>query len=178
MVILSGEDPTAYIESLPFSNHWAVGPVNRDSLQASSYARVRQPYIGRFRTVPVASTFTVGTQNATFLLPESLQTVLGLYLRVQLDAIAVANPQPTYRSIPGMRVLRTVRVLSAGQQVLECDMRDVLTDYLTNLEEQTYESFCDTHLGGRTLSSSGPLSCRGCTSAGKDSYVCSSRLVR
>ena len=155
MVILSGEDPTAYIESLPFSNHWAVGPVNRDSLQASSYARVRQPYIGRFRTVPVASTFTVGTQNATFLLPESLQTVLGLYLRVQLDAIAVANPQPTYRTIPGMRVLRTVRVLSAGQQVLECDMRDVLTDYLTNLEEQTYESFCDTHLGGRTLSSSG-----------------------
>ncbi len=150
MVILSGEDPTAYIESLPFSNHWAVGPVNRDSLQASAYARVRQPYIGRFRTVPVANTFTVGTQNATFLLPESLQTVLGLYLRVKLATIpAVGNAQATYRIIPGMRVLRNVRVLSAGQQVLECDMRDVLTDYLTNLEEQTYESFCDTHLGGR-----------------------------
>ena len=151
MVILSGEDPTAYIESLPFSNHWAVGPVNRDSLQASAYARVRQPYIGRFRTVPVANTFTVGTQNATFLLPESLQTVLGLYLRVKLAAIpAEGQVQSQYRIIPGMRVLRNVRVLSAGQQVLECDMRDVLTDYLTNLEEQTYESFCDTHLGGRS----------------------------
>ena len=148
MVILSGEDPTAYIEALPFSNHWAVGPVNRDSLQA--YARVRQPFIGRFRTVPVASTFTVGTKNATFLLPESLQTVLGLYLKVPLAAVVASGV--TYKKIPGMRVLRQVRILSAGQQVLECDMRDVLTDYLTNLEEQVYESFCDTHLGGRTAS--------------------------
>ena len=153
MVILSGEDPTAYIEALPFSNHWAVGAVNRDSLQASAYARVRQPFIGRFRTVPVANTFTIGTKNATFLLPESLQTVLGLYLRVPLAAIAASNV--TYRKIPGMRVLRQVRILSAGQQVLECDMRDVLTDYLTNLEEQVYESFCDTHLGGRTASATG-----------------------
>ena len=147
MVILSGEDPTIYLESLPFSNHWAVGPVNRDALQATAYSRVRQPYIGRFRSVPVnAATFTVGTQNATFLLPESLQTVLGLYLRVTLAASA--NPA-SYRKIVGARVLRNVRVLSAGQQVMECDMRDVLTDYLTNLEEQAYESFCDTHLGGR-----------------------------
>ena len=152
MVILSGEDPTAYIEALPFSNHWAVGAVNRDSLQASAYARVRQPFIGRFRTVPVASTFTIGTKNATFLLPESLQTVLGLYLKVPLAAISTSGV--TYKKIPGMRVLRQVRILSAGQQVLECDMRDVLTDYLTNLEEQVYESFCDTHLGGRTASAS------------------------
>ena len=156
MVILTGEDPTAYLESLPFSNHWAVGPVNRDSLQASAYSRVRQPYIGRFRSVPAPNTFTIGTRNATYVLPESLQTVLGLYLRVdlaQLPAPAPGVPQANYRKIPGMRVLRSVRILSAGQQVMECDMRDVLTDYLTNLEEQTYESFCDTHLGGRTETS-------------------------
>ena len=149
MVILSGEDPTAYIESLPFSNQWAVGPVNRDSLQATAYARVRQPYIGRFRTVPVnTATFVVGGKNATFLLPESLQTVLGLFLRVDLDT--VAGGAAVYRKIPGMRLIRQVRILSAGQQVMECDMRDVMTDFLTNLEEQAYESFCDTHLGGRT----------------------------
>ena len=148
MVILSGEDPTAYIESLPFSNQWAVGPVNRDSLQATAYARVRQPYIGRFRTVPVnTATFVVGGKNATFLLPESLQTVLGLFLRVDL---AVVSGTALYRIMPGMRLIRNVRILSAGQQVMECDMRDVMTDFLTNLEEQAYESFCDTHLGGRT----------------------------
>ena len=148
MVILSGEDPTIYLESLPFSNHWAVGPVNRDALQATAYSRVRQPYIGRFRSVPVnAATFTIGTNNATFLLPESLQTVIGLFLRVTLAASAAPA---SYLKLPGARVIRNVRILSAGQQVMECDMRDVLTDYLTNLEEQAYESFCDTHLGGRT----------------------------
>ena len=147
MVILSGEDPTIYLESLPFSNHWAVGPVNRDALQATAYSRVRQPYIGRFRSVPVnAATFTIGTNNATFLLPESLQTVIGLFLRVTLAASAAPA---SYLKLPGARVIRNVRILSAGQQVMECDMRDVLTDYLTNLEEQAYESFCDTHLGGR-----------------------------
>ena len=64
MVILSGEDPTIYLESLPFSNHWAVGPVNRDNLAATAYARVRQPYIARFRTIPVPPNFAHTTNDS------------------------------------------------------------------------------------------------------------------
>ena len=148
MVIQGGEDPTLFLESLPYSSQWNVGPVNRDNLAATAYARVRQPYIARFRTVPVSSSATVGAQNVSILLPESLQVMLSCYLRIDLPALA--GPAIFYRKFVGARILREVRILSAGQQVMACDFRDVMTDYLTNLERSAYESFCDTHLGGRT----------------------------
>jgi len=146
MVIQGGEDPTLFLESLPYSAQWNVGPVNRDNLAATAYARVRQPYIARFRTIPVPTNFAHTTTDCSFLLPESLQVLLSAYLRIDLPALATGVH---YRKFVGARVLREVRVLSAGQQVFSCDYRDVMTDYLTNLERSAYESFCDTHLGGR-----------------------------
>ena len=156
MPIQGGEDPTLFLESLPYSSQWNVGPVNRDNLAATAYARVRQPYIARFRTVPVPATFAVGATNQSFLLPESLQVMLSCYLRIDLPEIPAAGvsgqpagAQNMYRKFVGARILREVRVLSAGQQVMSCDFRDVMTDYLTNLERSAYESFVATHLGGR-----------------------------
>ena len=146
MVIQGGEDPTLFLESLPYSAQWNVGPVNRDNLAATAYARVRQPYIARFRTIPVPTNFAHTTSDCSFLLPESLQVLLSAYLRIDLPALATGVH---YRKFGGARVLREVRVLSVGQQVFSCDYRDVMTDYLTNLERSAYESFCDTHLGGR-----------------------------
>ena len=146
MVIQGGEDPTLFLESLPYSAQWNVGPVNRDNLAATAYARVRQPYIARFRTIPVPTNFAHTTNDCSFLLPESLQVLLSCYLRIDLPALSGGAH---YRKFVGARVLREVRVLSAGQQVFSCDYRDVMTDYLTNLERSAYESFCDTHLGGR-----------------------------
>ena len=146
MVIQGGEDPTLFLESLPYSSQWNVGPVNRDNLAATAYARVRQPYIARFRTVPVPVSATIGAQNVSILLPESLQVMLSCYLRIELPLL---TGTATYRKFVGARILRDVRILSAGQQVMQCDYRDVMTDYLCNLERSAYESFCDTHLGGR-----------------------------
>ena len=135
MVIQGGEDPTLFLESLPYSSQWNVGPVNRDNLAASSYARIRQPYIARFRTVPVPGSAVVGAQNVSILLPESLQVMLSCYLRIDLPALTAANS--TYRKFVGARVLREIRILSAGQQVMACDYRDVMTDYLAAARQQS-----------------------------------------
>ena len=43
MVIQGGEDPTLFLESLPYSAQWNVGPVNRDNLAATAYARSDNP---------------------------------------------------------------------------------------------------------------------------------------
>ena len=146
MVIQGGEDPTLFLESLPYSSQWNVGPVNRDNLAATAYARVRQPYIARFRTIPLPASAVIGAKNVSILLPESLQVMLSCYLRIEL---APCTGSATYRKFVGARILRDVRILSAGQQVMSCDFRDVMVDYLTNLERSAYESFVDTHLGGR-----------------------------
>ena len=150
MVIQGGEDPTLFLESLPYSSQWNVGPVNRDNLAATAYARVRQPYIARFRTIPLPASAVVGAKNVSILLPESLQVMLSCYLRIELPELTAGA---TYRKFVGARILREIRVLSAGQQVMSCDFRDVMTDYLTNLERSAYESFVNTHLGGRATES-------------------------
>ena len=113
---MSFENPENIIRSWNVQSNFAAGPVVADRLVPPQYGRIRTPFVQTWREEAVSSTLDWGANNFSIYLPESLRVVSSMYLRIQLP---VANS--AYKDYPGLYAIKTIRLLSAGQEVYTCD---------------------------------------------------------
>ena len=94
---MSFENPENIIRSWNVQSNFAAGPVVADRLVPPQYGRIRTPFVQTWR------------EEAGIYLPESLRVI----------ELPVANA--TYKDYPGLYAIKTIRLLSAGQEVYTCD---------------------------------------------------------
>ena len=77
-------------------------------------------------------------------MPESLRVVSDIYLRIQLPALASS----TYKKISGLYAIKTIRLLSQGQEVYSCDYMQFMADHLQQYSDEEVKDFSKVYLGG------------------------------
>ena len=83
-----------------------------------------------------------GATNFSIYLPESLRVVRAIFLKIDIPASS-AN----FKSYPGLQIVKSLRVLSAGQEVYTADCERFLVDYCQSLSEEQLKRFSETYLG-------------------------------
>ena len=83
-----------------------------------------------------------GSTAFSIYLPESLRVVRAIFLKIDIPASS-AN----FKSYPGLQVVKTIRVLSAGQEVYTADNERFLVDYCQSLSEEQLKRFAEAYLG-------------------------------
>jgi hypothetical protein len=143
------ENPQNIIRSWNLQTSFATGPVVTDKLVPPPYGRIRTNFVQTWRTQALSS-LDWGAQNYSIYLPESLRVVSAIYLRLDVAANTGAN----YKSYPGLYAIRSIRLMSGGQEVYTCDRYcDFLSDYCQSLGPQELKHFATTYLGGQTATS-------------------------
>ena len=137
------ENPRQIIRSWNLQSNFATGPVVVDKLVPPTYGRIRTPFVFTWREEALATTLTWGAKQHSIYLPESLRVVGSIYLKVKLPVIG----NGTYKDYPGLYIIDTIRIMSAGQEVYTCDYADFLTDYCQSLSEEHLRNFRGTYLG-------------------------------
>ena len=84
------------------------------------------------------------SQNISAYLPESLRVVSSIYLKVDLPAL---GGSAVYKDYPALYVIKTLRLLSSGQEVYSCDCGVMFGDYLQSLTDEQVRVFGKTYLG-------------------------------
>ena len=134
---MSFENPSQIIRSWGLTKNFAAGPTTVDKLVPPTYGKVRTPFVQTWREETVSSNLDWGSQNFSYYLPESLRVVSSMFLKIACPAISGHNFKP----YPGLYAVRTVRLLSAGQEVYTCDVGAFLRDYCESLSDEELESF-------------------------------------
>ena len=142
---MSFENPENIIRSWNVQSNFAAGPVVADRLVPPQYGRIRTPFVQTWREEAVSSTLDWGSNNFSIYLPESLRVIGSMYLRIQLP---VANA--TYKDYPGLYAIKTIRLLSAGQEVYTCDYFQHMVDHLQQMRDEEVKDFASAYLGFET----------------------------
>ena len=144
------ENPQNIIRSWNLQTSFATGPVVTDKLVPPPYGRIRTNFVQTWRTQAL-SNVDWGVQNFSIYLPESLRVVSAIYLKLEVPA----NGAASYKAYPGLYAIRSMRLLSGGQEVYTCDRySDFLSDYYQSLDERQLKYFADCYLGGQTAAGS------------------------
>ena len=141
---MSRENLTPIIQSFSMLNAWNNGRAVKDPLTPSHFYRKPTLFQKAWRTEKASSNLDWGSENFSYLLPESLTVLSSAFLRIELPAVGNGA---FYRKNPGMYAVERVRVLSSGNVVYEADPRTFLRDYLESLSNEEYKTFCKTYLG-------------------------------
>lgn len=140
---MSYENPENIIRSWNVQTNFATGPVTADQLVPPQYSRIRTPFLLTWREESCNSTLDWGSQNFSIYLPESLRVVNDIYLRIQLPALASS----TYKKHPGLYAIKTIRIVSQGQEVYSCDYMQFMADHLQQYSDEEVLDFGKVFLG-------------------------------
>ena len=105
------ENPQNIIRSWNLQTSFATGPVVTDKLVPPPYGRIRTNFVQTWRTQAL-SNVDWGVQNFSIYLPESLRVVSAIYLKLEVPA----NGSASYKAYPGLYAIRSMRLLSGGQE--------------------------------------------------------------
>ena len=137
------ENPQQLDRSWNLQSNFATGPVVVDKLVPPNYGRIRTPFVYTWRHQSIDNVFDWGANQHSLYLPESLRVIGSIYLRIELPVLASS----TYKKYPGLYIIKSLRFLSAGQEIYTCDYADFLTDYCQSLTEEHLKNFRKTYLG-------------------------------
>ena len=140
---MSFENPAQIIRSWGLTKNFAAGPTTVDKLVPPTYGKVRTNFVQTWRQETLGSSLDWGVQNFSYYLPESLRVVSSMFLRISCPGISGHNFKP----FPGLYAVKTVRLLSAGQEVYTCDVGAFLRDYCESLSDEELEAFGRIYLG-------------------------------
>jgi hypothetical protein len=143
---MSYENPENIIRSWNVQTNFATGPVTADQLVPPQYSRIRTPFLKTWREEALNTTLNWGSSNFSIYLPESLRVVSDIYLRIRLDAL----PSSTYKKYPGLYCIKSIRLLSQGQEVYNCDFMQFMADHLQQYSEEELNDFSKVFLGGES----------------------------
>ena len=142
---MSYENPQNIIRSWNLQSNFATGPVLQDKLTPPVFGRIRTNHIKTWREERVDT--RLDWANATpfsVSLPESLRVVSAIYLKVDLPA---NSGGAAYKDYPALYIIKTLRLMSGGQEVYSCDVQTMLGDYCQSLTEEQADIFGKTYLG-------------------------------
>ena len=140
---MSFENPAQIIRSWGLTKNFAAGPTTVDKLVPPTYGKVRTPFVQTWRSETLNSSLDWASQNFSYYLPESLRVVSSLFLKIAAPVVSGSN----YKPYPGLYAVKSVRLLSAGQEVYTCDVTAFLRDYCESLSDEELESFGRIYLG-------------------------------
>jgi len=141
---MSFENPSQIIRSWGLTKNFAAGPTTVDKLVPPTYGKIRTPFVQTWREERLNDSLDWdNTQGFSYYLPESLRVISSMFLQIKCPAISGANFKP----YAGLYAVRTVRLLSAGQEIYTCDVGAFLRDYCESLSDEELESFGRIYLG-------------------------------
>ena len=151
---MSFENPSQIIRSWGLTKNFAAGPTTVDKLVPPTYGKTRTNFVQTWREEVLSSNLDWGVQNFSYYLPESLRVISSMFLKIACPAISGDNFKP----FPGLYPIKTLRLLSAGQEVYSCDVGQFLRDYCESLSDEELESFGRIYLGHTPTPSGGARS--------------------
>lgn len=146
---MSFENPSQIIRSWGLTKNFAAGPTTVDKLVPPTYGKIRTPFVQTWREEKLGS--SLDWDNGTgfsYYLPESLRVISSMFLQIKSPAISGDN----YKPYAGLYAVRTVRLLSAGQEIYTVDVSAFLRDYCESLSDEELESFGRIYLGHTSAS--------------------------
>ena len=152
---MSGENPQNIIRSWNTQANFANGRVLMDRLVPPAFSRIRTTFLHTWREdAGTVANLDWGSQNFSVYLPESLRVVRAIFLK-----IVVPTNTANFKNYPGLQAVKSLRIMSAGQEVYTADVERFLVDYCQALSEEQLKRFSEAYLGhaspigtgGRTL---------------------------
>ena len=141
---MSFENPQNIIRSWNLQTNFATGPVFQDKLVPPKFGRIRTNFVTTWREENCLPCLDFGAENISVYLPESLRVVSSIYLRIDLPALP---GNAAYKDYPALYVIKTLRLLSGGQEIYACDCAVMFGDYLQSLNDEQVRVFGKTYLG-------------------------------
>jgi hypothetical protein len=141
------ENPDEIRRSWALQSNWMTGPKVVNKLQPPAFGRVTTPFVQTWRE-NAEPTLDWTTQNFSVYIPEGVRCISSAYLHISL-------PSAEYCAYPGLHIIDTFTLRSAGQIVYTYDYNQVLSDYCESLSDQKLRAFADIYLGGSAASVSG-----------------------
>ena len=139
---MSYANPENLIRSWNLQTGFATGPVVADQLVPRKFGRIRTPYVCTWREEKLNSILDFGSNNFSIYLPESLRVLKECYLKID-----VPEPATAFKAYPGLHFIKSIRILSAGQEVYVCDYHQHIVDYLQQLRVEDSRQYGRTYLG-------------------------------
>ena len=109
---MSFENPQNLIQSWSLQTGFATGPVVADNLVPKKFGRIRTPFVCTWREEKLNSILDFDSKNFSVYLPESLRVLKECFLKIEVPANA-----SNFKTYPGLHFIKTIRLLSAGQEV-------------------------------------------------------------
>jgi len=139
---MSFENPENIMRSWNVQTGFATGPVVKDALVPPKFGRIRTNFICTWREEKLNSVLNFGEKNFSVYLPESLRVLKECYLKIE-----VPQSPSALKAFPGLYFIKTMRLLSAGQEVYVCDYFQHMVDHLQQMEERDAKQFGSCYLG-------------------------------
>ena len=141
---MSFENPSQIIQSWGLTKNFAAGPTTVDKLVPPTYGKIRTPFVQTWREESLGTNLDWNNANAfSYYLPESLRVISSMFLQIKCPAISGNNFKP----YAGIYAVKSIRLLSAGQEVYTVDVTAFLRDYCESLSDEELESFGRIYLG-------------------------------
>ena len=134
------ENPDEIRRSWALQSAWQTGPKVINKLQPPIFGRISVPFVQTWRESG-QPTLDWGAQSYSTYIPEGVRCISAAYLHIAL-------PSAEYQAYPGLNIIDTFRLRSAGQIVYEVDYTQMLVDYCESLSDQKLRHFADIYLGG------------------------------
>ena len=144
------ENPQNIIRSWNVQTNFSGGPVTYNKLVPPKYGRIMYNYVQTWREVQAGlGDLDWGAKYFSFYLPKAIRVLGAMYLRIQLPAIGGA----TYKPYPGLYPIKTIRIMSGGQQVYVAPYTLFPADHMQSLTEHCAKEFGKCYLGYETVAS-------------------------
>ena len=134
-----GTDVRFVVDQFALCNRFAsLGVTNPDNtLLPQAYGRVQTAYLkqNRKESFPVA----YGDENKSYTFPESLRVLQ----RVALPT----NGAGSYKTLPGLHIIKTIHIRCNGDLVYSTPYRTVMADHLASLRDESARAYGAAHLG-------------------------------
>ena len=145
---MSGENPQNIIRSWNTQANFANGRVLMDRLVPPAFSRIRTTFINTWREDSgTVANLDWDSKNFSIYLPESLRVVRAIFLKVEVPINGASAH--AFKEYPGLQVIKTIRILSAGQEVYSHDVQQFLVDYCQSLSEEQLNRFGKAYLGNQ-----------------------------
>ena len=143
---MSGENPQNIIRSWNTQANFANGRVLMDRLVPPAFSRIRTTFINTWREdAGTVANLDWDSKNFSIYLPESLRVVRAIFLKIDVPVNGASAH--AFKKYPGLQVIKTIRILSAGQEVYSHDCQQFFVDYCQSLSEEQLNRFGKAYLG-------------------------------
>ena len=146
-----GTDVRFVVDQFALCNRFAsLGVTNPDNtLLPQAYGRVQTAYLKQNRKESFAVQYA--EENKSYTFPESLRVLQAAYLRVNLPA----NNSGSYKTCPGLNIIKTIHIRCNGDLVYSTPYRSVMADHLASLRDESARAYAAAHLGYKSGAASG-----------------------